>query len=64
MKSGGRQESVLSSFPLTDTAVREEMIKADERCKTLAKEIEDLKVEILALTDVTFRKLELLNLDF
>lgn len=52
MKSGGRQESVLSSSPLTDSAVLEEMKKADERCNALAKEIIQLKQEIAKLTTV------------
>ncbi|XP_054010205.1 uncharacterized protein LOC128893345 [Hylaeus anthracinus] len=50
IKPGGRVESVLSSSPLTDSAVQEELKKADERCAVLAKEIETLKLEISQLT--------------
>ncbi|KZC08392.1 Outer dense fiber protein 2, partial [Dufourea novaeangliae] len=51
MKPGGRNESLLSSSPLTDAAVIEEMKKADERCAVIMKEIEELKLEIVVLTE-------------
>ncbi|XP_043795581.1 FK506-binding protein 5 isoform X2 [Apis laboriosa] len=51
IKQGGKQESVLSSSPLTDSAVMVEMKKADERCVVLSKEIEQLKQEIAALSN-------------
>ncbi|XP_033340204.2 uncharacterized protein LOC117228521 [Megalopta genalis] len=51
MKPGGRQESILSSSPLTDPALLEEMKNADERCTVIMKEIEDLKLEILDLME-------------
>ncbi|KOC63411.1 Outer dense fiber protein 2 [Habropoda laboriosa] len=50
IKPGGRQESILSSSPLTDSAVMMEMKKADERCVMLSKEIEQLKKEIAELS--------------
>lgn len=50
IKSDGRKDSVLSSSPLTDDAIIEEMKEADERCVVLAKEIEQLKLEIAKLT--------------
>ncbi|CAK9797487.1 Outer dense fiber protein 2 [Anthophora quadrimaculata] len=50
IKPGGRQESILSSSPLTDSAVKMEMKKADERCVVLSKEIEQLKNEIAELS--------------
>ncbi|KOX69378.1 Outer dense fiber protein 2 [Melipona quadrifasciata] len=50
IKPGGRNESILSSSPLTDSAVMMEMKKADDRCVVLAKEIEQLKQEIATLT--------------
>ncbi|CAD1477879.1 unnamed protein product, partial [Heterotrigona itama] len=50
IKPGGRNESILSSSPLTDSAVMMEMKKADDRCIVLAKEIEQLKQEIATLT--------------
>ncbi|XP_076675923.1 uncharacterized protein LOC143373032 [Andrena cerasifolii] len=53
MKSGGRQESLLSSAPITDSAALEEMKQADERCNALAKEIIQLKQEIAKLTTKT-----------
>lgn len=52
MKPGGRQESILSSSPLTDSAVMNEMKKADQRCVQLSKEIEQLKQEIAVLSTV------------
>ncbi|XP_076286270.1 uncharacterized protein LOC143211965 isoform X2 [Lasioglossum baleicum] len=51
MKPGGRQESVLSSSPLTDPELLEEMKNADERCTAIMKEIEELKREILDLME-------------
>lgn len=60
IKSDGRKDSVLSSSPLTDDAIIEEMKEADERCVVLAKEIEQLKLEIAKLTVVTMpRKIHL-----
>ncbi|XP_043521421.1 uveal autoantigen with coiled-coil domains and ankyrin repeats protein [Frieseomelitta varia] len=50
IKPGGRNESILSSSPLTDSAVMMEMKRADDRCLVLAKEIEQLKQEIATLT--------------
>ncbi|XP_076385939.1 uncharacterized protein LOC100881157 [Megachile rotundata] len=50
VKPGGRNESILSSSPLTDSAVKMEMKNADERCAVLAKEIEQLKREIAELS--------------
>lgn len=52
IKPGGRNESILSSSPLTDSAVMMEMKRADDRCLVLAKEIEQLKQEIATLTIV------------
>ncbi|XP_031846794.1 uncharacterized protein LOC116433151 [Nomia melanderi] len=51
MKPGGRRDSVLSSSLLTDPAALEEMKKADERCAAIMKEIEELKLEIVTLTE-------------
>ncbi|KAG7189734.1 hypothetical protein KM043_017401 [Ampulex compressa] len=51
IKPGGRRESVLSSSPLADTAVMNEMKAADERCIVIAKEIDQLKQEISDLTN-------------
>ncbi|XP_026669479.1 uncharacterized protein LOC108625182 isoform X3 [Ceratina calcarata] len=51
IKPGGRNESILSSSPLTDSSVMLEMKTADERCVVLSKEIEQLKQEIAALTN-------------
>ncbi|OAD52684.1 Outer dense fiber protein 2 [Eufriesea mexicana] len=50
IKPDGRQESILSSSPLTDSAVMMEMKKADQRCVQLSKEIEQLKQEIAMLS--------------
>ncbi|XP_076622533.1 uncharacterized protein LOC143342482 [Colletes latitarsis] len=50
IKPGGRVESILSSSPITDPVVLEEIKKADEHCARLAKEIEQLKLEIAELT--------------
>ncbi|XP_024936584.1 uncharacterized protein LOC107263492 isoform X1 [Cephus cinctus] len=51
VKSGGRQDSIMSAIPLTDTAVMEEMKEADERCTVIAAEIEELKKELNELTN-------------
>ncbi|XP_034172409.1 uncharacterized protein LOC117600724 isoform X2 [Osmia lignaria lignaria] len=50
IKPGGRQESMLSSSPFTDSTVKLEMKNADERCAVLAKDIEQLKLEIAELS--------------
>ena len=52
IKPGGRQESILSSSPFTDSTVKLEMKNADERCAVLAKDIEQLKLEIAELSKV------------
>ncbi|XP_020708167.2 myosin heavy chain, non-muscle [Athalia rosae] len=51
LKSGGHRESIMSSIPLTDTAVMTEMKEADKRCTTIAAEIEQLKRELTELTN-------------
>ncbi|XP_076749184.1 uncharacterized protein LOC143422421 [Xylocopa sonorina] len=51
IKPGGRQESLLSSSPLTDSAVMLEIKNADDRCVVLAREIDQLKQEIATLTN-------------
>ncbi|KAL2729579.1 hypothetical protein V1478_005869 [Vespula squamosa] len=48
---GRRRESMLSSSPLTEESVMEELKTADERCNIVAGEIKKLKEEMVELTN-------------
>ncbi|XP_046833716.1 uncharacterized protein LOC124430761 [Vespa crabro] len=51
VKVGRRRESMLSSSPLTEESVMEELKIADERCNIVAGEIKKLKEEMIELTN-------------
>ncbi|KAF7387225.1 hypothetical protein HZH68_012902 [Vespula germanica] len=48
---GRRRESMLSSSPLTEESVMDELKTADERCNIVAGEIKKLKEEMVELTN-------------